>query len=88
MAKKHKNPEPEKSPVVAGKLFGLVKDPVRKLNYECFFLVTATVNDDGEIISVEKSDQSWLPWEAKHKMERAAELSLIETMKTPVEAKP
>lgn len=73
--------------VVAGKLFGLVKDPIRKLNYECYFLITATVDEDGEIIAVEKSEQSWLPFEAKHKMERAAEESLIATMKNPSEAK-
>jgi len=75
--------KPVKLPVIAGKLFGLTKDSVRKFNYECYFLVTATVDDNGEIVAVTKSDQSWPIWEALHKMERATELSLIDIMKTP-----
>lgn len=80
MAKQNK-----KSALTAGKLFGLVRDPVRKFNYECFFLVTATVDRNGEIIDVQKSDQSWLLWEALHKMERATEENVIDLMRAKAE---
>lgn len=56
-----------------GKLFGLAKDPVRKAGILCYFLVSATVDEDGEIIKVDRSAQSWFLWEALHKQERASE---------------
>jgi hypothetical protein len=68
---------------IAGKLFGLVKDPTTRFGYEFYFLVTATINEAGEIVDVEKSSQSWFMWEALHKMERATELSLIDIQKGP-----
>ena len=61
-------------------LFGLMKDPVRKSGYECFHIVTATIDENQNIASLVKSEQSWLIWEALHKMERSAEENLIELM--------
>jgi len=77
-----------KLPVVAGKLFGLTKDPVLKFNYQCYHLVTATVDEDGEIIDVEKSDQSWFLWEALHKMERAQEEEVVNLQRAVREVRP
>lgn len=71
------------APLIAGKLFGLVKAPVTRFGYEFYFIVTATIDEGGNIVSVEKSTQSWFMWEALHKMERATELSLIDIQKTP-----
>lgn len=75
--------EDKKIAAVAGQLFGLVKDPVTRYGYTFYFMVTATIDENGEIVKVEKSSQSWFMWEALHKMERATELSLIEIQKNP-----
>ena len=70
-----------KIPVVVGKLFGLVKNPETKFGYTFYFILTAHVGDDGEIIEVIKSKDSWFMWEALHKVNRFMEEACIEIMK-------
>jgi hypothetical protein len=67
--------------LIAGKLFGLTKDPVKKFDFQMYFLIEASVSAEGEILSVKKSSQSWMLWEARHKLERAVEDSLVQIQK-------
>lgn len=80
MAKIKPEPIPLAEKKEVARYFGLIKNPMKIMEYRRYFLVTLIEYDDKSFDKNVSSD-SWFMWEALHHQEKAQETAMIELRK-------
>ena len=70
----------EPKPKEVARYFGLMKNPVKVMEYRRYFLVTLIEYEGGTFDKMVSHD-SWFMWEALHHQEKAQEMAMIELRK-------